>query len=567
MPDYPPISRSGRLRRAWVRWLAAALCAFCLVGGALAIPATSAGALPKCPANPSTADRETEDPACLPGPRDDGHGGKNQPPDGGRITATDRTQSSFTVSWLIPSSATSFRVERVVGGTATTLYEHLSDGADSTLTEKRLLADTQYCYRLYTFNSYGTGPITSDCQYTKDGKQSLIYRTQIQITTGSTDGAGTDDVVHVTLGGYGGGDAAGGTTQLDSPRDDFEPGSTATYDLVNTGSIGELGDIHSLYIYKPGDDDWCIASATLIIDGVPVATAAFGPPCTTVTKNDTVSISNEQMRADPQWTSFKAPLTSMAQPDGTTLIPLQFTRAAIQQQIEAMVGDQVQGTALKWGDKDAAQVVVTPNSPTADSVHMHMALDSPLDDPGVDIDFKLNVSTEFDSTTKEWNLVLTRADVTTNVDFSILDNVLNIVVAPLCGPIASVVEWQPIPLCLQYIGDRVESTLDDQFNADPTKTGTSPLLSNLTASFDADGNLNLGLILGTPKANLGTWAGPGTDAGNWAGTPVETAPPVDAPPVVEAPPVVDTPPPPPVVYEPPPVTHTPGPNGRTLLDP
>lgn len=472
------------LRWSVGRWLTAAICALCVVAGAIAVPTAGAGAA--C---------NQANPDCLGGGTTGGTG-TSTTPSVSPITITDRTTNSFTLSWYVPTNATSFKIQESSGGSTTQLYGHSgSSGGATTLAATGLVPDTQYCFIISATNTHGTST-ASNCEWTKDGKSSAIFRVQLQITTGTSGGGGTDDVIDATLGGYGNGTAAGGTTQLDLPGDDFQAGSTRTYDLVNMGDISELGDIHSVILYKHGSDDWCVANMVLIVDGIPVSSADFGPPCTTIGGYGAVSVSSAQLRADPRWASFKVPgVSAVSNPDGTTTISLQIPRLEIEQRIAAETGDSIQGTDLYWGDDGA--VSVSPYSSASDQVHMHMAADEFGPDPGVNIDFKLVATTSQDPTTKVWNLVLSRSDVNVDVDLSLWEEVLDTVLP--CGPVVSVATGEGIPFCLQHLADEGAAQIEGQVAGTASTMGISALPSNLTATFDSSGNLNIVATLGTPR--------------------------------------------------------------------
>ncbi len=527
------ISGTRRSRTLHWRWLAAALCAILLAAGAVVVPATGAGALPKCS---DTGDCGTGGGGDTGG----GGGGTNQPPSVGSLSfsngstnnVADRTDTKLTLNWIVSSNATTFQIQRVSGSTATSVYSNSVSSAPAAIALTGLMPDTQYCYQIRASNSHGSSAWSpSSCEWTKDGKPGrTVFRAQLQITTGTAGGGGTDDVIYATLGGYGNGTAAGGTTALDSPRDDFEAGSTATYDLPNIGDISDLGDIHSIAIYKHDQDDWCIANATLLIDGVPVSSTDFGPPCQTIAAYGAVVVSSAQLRSDPRWASFTMPPPAVvSNADGTTSVSLQISRLELQQRIEAMTGDSIQGTELYWGDSDDAEVVVTPYNQSEDNVHMHMAADEFGPDPGVNIDFKLVASTTQDPVTKNWSLVLSRSAVSVDVDFSWWEDVLDTVLP--CGPIASVVADRGIPFCLQYLGEKGGDEIASKIYGAATSIGISSLPSNLTATFDSYGNLNIVATLGTPKNHLTSIGGALVSSGTIATAVIAPPPPVSPPPV------------------------------------
>jgi PLAT/LH2 domain len=436
----------------------------------------------------------TANPNCTGGGGTTGTGASTKP-SVSSVTISNRTATSFSLLWSLPTNATSWSLKQSANGTTTQLYGRSGSGGITSLALSALTPDTQYCFILTATNTHGSSSSTN-CEWSQDGKSSTLYRVQLQITTGTTSGAGTDDVIDAELGGFGNGTAAGGTTQLDLPGDDFQAGSTQTYDLVNMGDISELGDIHSVVLYKHGNDDWCVSNIVLIVDGVAVSSADFGPPCATIGNEGAVGVTSAQLRADPRWAAFKVPpLTVVNNADGTVSATLQIPRLEIEQRIASETGDSIQGTDLYWGDDGEAQV--SPYTTGEDAVHMHLSADEFGPDPGVDIDFKLMATTSQDATTKLWSLNLTRSAVTVNVDLDLFEEVLDTVIP--CGPVVSVATGDGIPFCLQYLAQQGADQIEAQVAGTASSIGISALPSNLTATFDASGNLDITATLGTPK--------------------------------------------------------------------
>ncbi len=137
--------------------------------------------------------------------------------------------------------------------------------------------DTLYCYRVVASNVKGSSTSQPACAWTKDGRDRLVYRAQLRITTGSVASAGTSNAVFATIGGAGV-DTRAGSTWLDLPGADFQAGATRDYDLLGLGGITQLGDIHSIVLTKAGADNWCVERVALIIDNRPAASSTSVHP-------------------------------------------------------------------------------------------------------------------------------------------------------------------------------------------------------------------------------------------------------------------------------------------------
>jgi hypothetical protein len=169
-----------------------------------------------------------------------------------------------------------------------------------------------------------------------------VWRAQIRLATAFQGGAGTNDDVRVLLNDS-------NVTWLDYAHNDFEPGSSLTYDLVLT-NVRTLADITSLRVSKPfGADDWCAQSLELLVNGQPIFQRSLGTflsPCRRVTSSSDIAIAGSTLRSHPLWQTFTQP----AAPGG-------MPRAEIESRVESLLGTYMQPNPLGWDT-----LLVTPFS-------------------------------------------------------------------------------------------------------------------------------------------------------------------------------------------------------------
>jgi hypothetical protein len=202
-------------------------------------------------------------------------------------------------------------------------------------TDAGLPRDTGYYYRVGAYNSYGESFSLPQAFATIDGRK--VSRLRLRIRTANVSDADTDDDVHMSLRDY-----DNGGTWLDYGRDDFERGDQFTYELSLDDlfdGIQDLSEINHIYLFKPGDDGWCIESVTLIADtlngvdnGVELFSQHFGSTSSTCRwldgSQNYLVIGRPTLRAHTAWQTFQKPAP-----------PLSLPRGDLQRRIEGMVGD------------------------------------------------------------------------------------------------------------------------------------------------------------------------------------------------------------------------------------
>jgi hypothetical protein len=448
------------------------------------LPSLSARALPNCPQHDPDCGQQPPDPPD----------GPNDAPYGAQVALKDRTAQSFTVNWIVPQYTTSYTLQRSAAGGAWVDVLSATAPGPVTRSDTGLTPDTRYCYRLLAKNSHGTGSSPSACAFTKDGRGLTAFRVQIRLETGDVSDGGTDDDIAVSVSGGGVG-SVGGMTWLDHARDDFERGDVHNYDLVRLDGIEELGDIQSITISKFGDDAWCLKGFTLLVDGRPVFNSSLGAPCQWIGDSapSGITATREMLRGDSHWSTFGLPIPDLTKnPDGTTTALMTITRDELEQRVESMVGHAIHGTDAYWGHLYGRGVEVTKYNDNRADVDLDLAADVFLSDPEVDVNFQFVAGTHKEAN-GEWKLDLSIENVVADVDLAWWEDILDVVIP--CGPIASVIADEGIPFCLQHLADGAASEIAAGIPRATMQLGVGALPINLTASFDADANLNIVALL------------------------------------------------------------------------
>ena len=322
-------------------------------------------------------------PTCDPG--DDGGGGDTTTLTTPSVYIAARTVTSIDVGWFVPDAATSYQLKQLVGGVWSIVYQS-SGGGGGDFNFVGLARDTRYCYQVVAKRAAQIKTSSTACAYTEDGLSlRMIWRVQVRITTGDVPQAGTSNEINVGVGGPIDGETGGGTW-LDHSGDDFEPGATHDYDLVNLSGIDDLGDIESLEIFKPGTDNWCLANVMVIVNNIPVFTTGFGPPCQWVNAGATesVQIPHDALHSYPWWAAYQIPLDTILQGNDATLV---ISHEQIEGHIESQVGDAMVGTHAYWAPPDA--VNVSRWDAQRAKVHLDLMGEVTGTNPDIDVDFDL----------------------------------------------------------------------------------------------------------------------------------------------------------------------------------
>ena len=509
----PPPPPGGR------RLLRVALCAVLAAASLVALPVATASAIPNCPrSNPDYPDCGTGGPSEPP------------PPDAGSVSIGASTTSSIATTTTVPDGVTAWYLQQFVPGPGWTTVATGSGPGSFSRVDGGIPPDTQRCWRVITANADGSTTSGNNCAYTHDSRVlASVYRVQLQLTTGNVSGAGTSDEIYATVSGPKSGFL--GTTFIQPARhSDLSQGNTHTYDLVGLNGINDFSDIEAIVLGKSGTDDWCVSAATLLVNNVPVFSGSLGDPCTWITENGgghpSIGITHDLLRSDPQWAAWQYQLPPITtNPDGTSTLTLQIPKDELAAHVEANISQALHGQDAVWDLDHSGPVTLTPFLDNRIKVDVGLVAHTPwyLPDPNVDLPFQLVASTAKDPVTGVWNLNINVDNAVPDVNFpwwaDLLDDILP------CGPIASIATGTGIPFCLPAVGDIIAGKIDAALGSASSTMGISSAPSNLTATFDGDGNLNIAATLGTPKRVIHLPAGP---------LPVLSADPV-APPTTTAP--------------------------------
>lgn len=346
------------------------------------------------------------------------------PTGAGTLTITGRDVDSIALTWHDGSGAeTSNQVQRRVG-TSGSWVNVGTFGAVSGWTsfeDTALSADSLYCYRVRSANSVGAAYSAVRCPYTTDGNDFPVWRAQLRVTTADVSGAGTDDAVEVALSSrvamY---QPAGNATWLDAPGDDFERGAEAVYDLSLSG-LDDLSAITLVSLKKAGGDDWCVKSLELLVDGEVAFERTYGNTAATCRRvNDdagangnVLTISHDELRAHPAWSAFEPPTPSNV-----------IQSPEIRARVEAMIGDVIHGTDLRWGKLFGSEHVEVFYVDDA-TLHVDVDLTADVDnyfDPEVDVDFDLAITSSCEGGVLELTIEPTALEV--EADYGVVWNAL-----------------------------------------------------------------------------------------------------------------------------------------------
>lgn len=206
-----------------------------------------------------------------------------------------------------------------------------------------------------------------------------VYRIQFRVHTSKRKGADTNDWIRVGL-------APNIYTYLDLPGDDFERGSTTTYDLMLTDNtfrsrINRLEDIQYLEITKEGDTpDWAITSFQLLVNGQVVHDTQFEDRKWL----GSYHIPGATLRNSPSWRDWKAEPPSF-----------RFSRGELEQRAAAYLGHffhespQLRRTKIRWGDNGKGIVI---SRVADDTVRVHLDLLKVINNaPNPDFDLEVDI--------------------------------------------------------------------------------------------------------------------------------------------------------------------------------
>lgn len=199
---------------------------------------------------------------------------------------------------------------RINGGSWELLqtYGALPTGAYVDFVDQNATVDAENCYYVSVsdgVNNFSAKTTPWRCAFTRDGRRYSAHRVQLRLTVGDVSDAGTDESIEVRLQPSSYVTAVtnwsprGNSTWVDSTADDFERGSSLTYDLL-LSNVRDVSDITQVTLVKPGDDEVCIAGVELLVNG-DLAYAQSYSPCRWIGGDELLSVPFEDLRASQSW--------------------------------------------------------------------------------------------------------------------------------------------------------------------------------------------------------------------------------------------------------------------------
>jgi hypothetical protein len=292
-------------------------------------------------------------------------------------------------------------------------------------TDKTVVPDSRYLYKVATYNIYGaneTGPVLA---YTRANDRVGVWRVQLNITVANLPNADLDKPIYVTLGSPI--PVQNVSTYLDYSFDDFQRGSSFTYDLDFSG-INQLSDLESLTIGNTVSDDICyIESIELLVDEKSVYRMVYG---TTVNsayrlaspRDRAIYISHDMLRAASGWqalfTPQRTPLprAELAADGGIQLI---IDRDDIRSMVESVMGNLLHrdfSSSLEWRGNSSSSTV-SLSRVNATKIHITFRLTTLIEywpNPDTDISLDIDFSKSCDQGRLRINI--SSSNFSTNID-------------------------------------------------------------------------------------------------------------------------------------------------------
>ena len=380
----------------------------------------------------------------------DGPGPEGSPPTApsSSFKPTARTDTSVTMSWKAPASATSTRVQRRTASSGwTTVRNYGVTSGTVTYQNTSLTQDTRYCYRVVVANEYGSRTTTERCALTDRPSSPKFSRVRLELQVADVDDAGTDDLVGVSLNDT----YWSNFTGLSYSHDDLERNSTFRYDL-EFRNLGDLHDIANITIKKYGEDGLCLRSFQLLLDEQPVFSRTFGNTSSTCRWLDGSSettgqhhVTHAELRATPAFTSF--------QPGGALTVG----QEELEERLEGIMGNLIwNNDDVKWGKIYDEAVSVSAHSTLSD----HLVVDYDLEGvgwgPNPEVDIDLHLQVQFVDNGGVWQLSIASTYFAANVDFDWWAEVLISLGTIVCGPATG-------HDCLSLLEDHIENKIEESF--------------------------------------------------------------------------------------------------------
>ncbi len=215
-------------------------------------------------------------------------------------------------------------------------------------------------------------------------EREFIHRLQLRVVVGNVADSGTDDDVVASLNPK-------NATWLDYARNDFERGSTFTYDLLTDG-IARFDDIDWIALTKTGTDGLCISRVELIVNNSRQSSHSRSFfPCRWLDDESghtrDLALSYDELRRNRAWRQYTPP----------PLVDQLILRASeLESRIESTVGHFLHFSPGYWGKFYGAPVEIERVDGHTVHVDLDLAGDADGPDPEVDVDFDIRAMCDSD---------------------------------------------------------------------------------------------------------------------------------------------------------------------------
>jgi hypothetical protein len=211
-------------------------------------------------------------------------------------------------------------------------------------------------------------------------EREFIHRVQLRVAMGNVSDAGTDDDVVVSLNPK-------NATWLDYARNDFERGSTFTYDLLTDG-VARFDDIDWIAFAKTGSDGMCIARVDLIVNESPRTSYSRSFfPCRWLDDESghtrDLAVSYDDLRRGSAWERYTPP--DIAE-------QLILRADELDSRIQSTVGHFLHFSPGYWGKFFGEPVEVERLDSHTVHVDLDLAGEADGPDPEVDVDFDIRAT-------------------------------------------------------------------------------------------------------------------------------------------------------------------------------
>lgn len=200
--------------------------------------------------------------------------------------------------------------------------------------------DTRTCWLAESEDALGNRTRAPwQCWSTRDGKNRELWRAQLTVSIGNVSDAGTDSNISAGINSRSASFGPWGSNYmwLETPADDFEAGSTRTYEL-RTQYVSDVSDVNMIILDNTDSDQVCVSSVTLKLNEV-TAFARNYSPCLWVRQGAPLFVDHDELRASTQWQSMLPPSK-----------PIVMSYDRLDSYVTMMVAQQIVGTDTSFNE-------------------------------------------------------------------------------------------------------------------------------------------------------------------------------------------------------------------------